>query len=123
MKIAIPATEKDLKSKPSPVFGRCPYFAIVDTEDGNKFVNNGAENQRGGAGIAAAESVGDEGVQAVIADRVGPNAFRVLDRLEIEVYEADLKKTIEENIQSLRQGKLNKIEGATGGPGMGRRGR
>ncbi|MFP4117095.1 MAG: NifB/NifX family molybdenum-iron cluster-binding protein [Candidatus Aenigmatarchaeota archaeon] len=123
MKVAVTAEKKDMDSSPSSVFGRCPYFAIANTKKEDvKFVENDARNQRGGAGTAAAQTVGDEGAEAVVTGKVGPNAFRVLDQLGIDVYEADLDRSICENVEMLKDGKLEKVEGATGASGRGRRG-
>lgn len=121
MKIAITATDKDKESKASPVFGRCPYFAIVDEE--MRFIENGAKDQRGGAGMAAAQTIGDQGAKAVLTGKVGPNAFNVLERIGIEVYAADTTKSVKENEKLFREGKLEKIEEVTGKSGTGRGGR
>ena len=113
MKVAVTAEDKDAKSSPSPVFGRCPYFAIVDIgEEEVKFVENDAINQRGGAGTAAAQVVGDEDVEAVVTGNLGPNAFRVLEQLSIDVYKADLNRSICDNVQMLKDGDLERIEEA-----------
>ncbi len=89
MKVAVSSSGKDLESHVDFRFGRCPYFIIADIED-NKIISFKAiENigmSGGGAGITAAQLVGNEGVKAVITFHMGPRAFDVLSRLGIEVY-------------------------------------
>lgn len=123
MKVAVSSTGEGLNARTSPVFGRCPYYVIVDVEDveieGSETISNSAMNQRGGAGIAAAQTVGNQGAEAVITGAVGPNAFNVLQQLGIDVYRAE-GNSVGENVEKFLQGGLEKISGATGGPGMGR---
>ena len=123
MKVAVTSTGQNLSDQTSSVFGRCPYFVIVEVKDGkiesSKSIQNQAQNQRGGAGMAAAQTVGDEGVEAVITGAVGPNAFNVLDRLEIEVY-LTKEGTVEENVSMFLDGNLEKASSPTGGPGRGK---
>jgi len=132
MKIAVSSTGQGLKSQTSPVFGRCPWFVIVETDGkkitGHKDVKNGAAMQAGGAGIMAAPTVGNEGVKAVISGAVGPNAFGVFQQVGIEAY-AGTAGTVEENVMQFIEGKLAKINapgimgrgmGGGSGSGMGR---
>ncbi len=123
MKIAVSSTGKGLKSQSSPVFGRCPWFVIVETDGkkitGHKDVQNGAVMQAGGAGIMAAQTVGNEGAGIVISGAVGPRAFGVFQQVGIEAYAAK-PGTVEENVTEFMKGKLSKIS-APGmmGAGMG----
>ena len=113
MKIAISSTGDKLDSLLSPVFGRCKYFIIAEIEDkkikSSKAIENLAINQFGGAGITAAQNVGNKKVEVVISGAVGPRAFSVLQQLGIGIYTAKTG-TIEENIKDFINGKLNKIE-------------
>jgi predicted Fe-Mo cluster-binding NifX family protein len=117
MKIAISSTEDNVDSQISSVFGRCQYFIIADVEDkeikSTKAVQNLAVNQFGGAGITAAQTVGNEKAEVVISGAVGPRAFSVLKQLGIEVYNATTG-TIKENIEKFINGKLTKVD--TPGP-------
>ncbi|MFP4633709.1 MAG: NifB/NifX family molybdenum-iron cluster-binding protein [Candidatus Aenigmatarchaeota archaeon] len=125
MKIAVTSVDEGLDAQTSQVFGRCRYFVFVEVEDGeivdSQVVENGAQNQRGGAGMAAAQAVGNQGAEALITGAVGPNAFNVLDQLGIDVYQAQ-QTTVKENIDLFSQDELEKITRATGGRGMGRGG-
>lgn len=112
MKIAVSATGKDIKSKVSDVFGRCPYFIIAEIEDEEikeiKAIENKNANQSGGAGISAAQLMADENVNAAITGNVGPRALDVLRQFNIEVYSCGgIVKTV---LQAFIDGKLKKIE-------------
>ena len=130
MKIAVSSTDKGLKSQSSPIFGRCPWFVIVETDGkkitGYKDVQNNAATQAGGAGTMAAQTVGNEGATIVISGAVGPRAFAVFQQIGIETY-TGIPGTVEENVMQFIKGKLAKISspgmmgaGMGGGFGMGR---
>lgn len=131
MKIAVTSESEGLDSNISNFFGRCPYFIIVEINEdnikGNRSVRNSAMNQRGGAGISAAQIVGDNNVEAVISGNVGPRAFDVLSQLGIEVYQA-VPGSVKENVEKFIEGNLEKLESpgpmgrGRGGPGRGRGG-
>jgi predicted Fe-Mo cluster-binding NifX family protein len=95
MKIAITCQEDNLDSMVDQRFGRCKYFLIVDME-GNKItktkaiLNQGAE-QGHGAGIKAAEQIGELKVEKILTGQLGPNATAVLDKLGIIAYQASGK--------------------------------
>ena len=116
MKIAVSSTGKDLESEVDLRFGRCPFFLIVEIGDKEiknvKAIENTAAAQMGGAGITAAEMVANEKVGAVITTNLGPRASQVFQQLGIKVYQAQGK--IKEAIQQFIDGKLIKINEATG---------
>jgi len=95
MRIAITCQEDNLDSMIDQRFGRCKYFLIVDI-DKNKItkteavLNEGAE-QGHGAGIKAAEQIGELKVEKVLTGQLGPNATAVLDKLGITAYQASGK--------------------------------
>ncbi|MBN1896205.1 MAG: NifB/NifX family molybdenum-iron cluster-binding protein [Candidatus Aenigmarchaeota archaeon] len=123
MKIAVSSTGQGLKSQSSQVFGRCPWFVIVET-DGKKIiahkdVQNNAAIQAAGAGIASAQLVGNEGATVVISGAVGPRAFSVFQQVGIEAY-LGTGGTVEENVMLFISGKLSKINTpGVMGTGMG----
>ncbi len=124
MKIAISANSNDLEGKVSAVFGRCQGFIIAETE-GNEikntaFIQNPAINAAHGAGIAAAQNIIDQNVQAVISGNLGPNAFNVLQQAGIKFYKAPGLK-IRDAIKQLIEGTLKETTNSTG-PGFGMRG-
>lgn len=117
MKIALTSKGEDLDSEMSSVFGRCQNFVIAEVEDGeiseSKPLENSAGNQSSGAGPAAAQLVGDEGVDKLISGGMGPKAFSALEQWDIEVYEG-VEGTLKKNIEKLSSGKLEKVESPTG---------
>ncbi|MBW2987762.1 NifB/NifX family molybdenum-iron cluster-binding protein [Candidatus Woesearchaeota archaeon] len=116
MKIAISATGKDLDSQVDVRFGRCPYFIIVDIEGkkikGSKAIENTATAQAGGAGISAAEIIGNQKVDAVITGNLGPRAFDVLSQLDVEIYQAT--GTVKDVIDKFLKKELTRIDEPTG---------
>jgi predicted Fe-Mo cluster-binding NifX family protein len=96
MKIAITSTGTELDSTVEPRFGRCPYFALVDTETGGfEAKANPFHDAAGGAGVQAAQWVADQGVSALLTGRCGPKAAAVLDDADIRIVE-DVAGTVRE---------------------------
>lgn len=90
MKYAISSTGPELTSALDPRFGRAPVFLIHDTETGQTTaVENTAATQPQGAGIQAAQTVVDAGVQAVITGRVGPKAEAALTQAGLRIITVD----------------------------------
>jgi predicted Fe-Mo cluster-binding NifX family protein len=121
MKICISSTGQDLNSAVDPRFGRCAYFLIGDSE-GETFeaIPNPGVNYGGGAGIAAAQLVTSQGVEAVITGNVGPNAFMFLNQAKIKVYTGAIGVSCSQAIEMLKNGKLTETQGPTaGGAGQG----
>ena len=60
----------------SPRFGRCPTFTIITIEGGNikdvRTVQNQAAFAAHGAGIAAVQTLANQGVKVIVAGRFGP---------------------------------------------------
>ncbi|HDD46103.1 MAG TPA: hypothetical protein ENG42_01385 [Candidatus Aenigmarchaeota archaeon] len=124
MKVAVSSMGSGLNSQVSPVFGRCPYFVIVDIEGkeirSEKSIENAAMMQSGGAGIMAAQLVANENVGAVISVAIGPRAFAVLQQLGIKIFTA-VPGTVEENVKMMIENKLKEVSApAPMGFGMGR---
>ena len=123
IKIAISSTGNEFESEVDARFGRCPYFLIAEIKNKKikkiKAIENTAAMQAGGAGITAAEIVGNEEVEAIITINTGPRAFDVLQQLDIEIYQG--KGKIKKVIQQFIDGKLKKISSATGPQHMGLR--
>ena len=127
IKIAVSSSGKDINSQIDLRFGRCPYYLIVDIENNeikdSKALENPAMYQGGGAGMAAAEFVANEKVEVVITGNIGPNAFSVLQQLNIKIYKSE--GIIKDIIQQFIGGKLQELNTPTSplnfgrGPGMG----
>ncbi|MBN2477775.1 NifB/NifX family molybdenum-iron cluster-binding protein [Candidatus Micrarchaeota archaeon] len=126
MKVAVSCTGNGLEAPLSPVFGRCESFELVEVEGkkikGSENIENTGAKQFGGAGISAAQLVGNKGVKAVITGNIGPKAFDVLSQLGIELYLGE-KGTVKENVEKYLSGRLKKNEPLSGaGRGMWERG-
>lgn len=110
MKIGLSSSGKDLDSSLDLRFGRCPYFIIydLDTEEITTIENKGAKAS-GGAGIAAAQQIIDESVEAVITSKVGPNAHELLVDADVKIYQG---KSIPGKllIESYKKGELEEIK-------------
>ena len=123
MRMAVSSTGNNLDSQIDPRFGRCSYFLIIETDDMSfEVVNNENIALGGGAGIQAAQSVIEAGAEAVIARRVGPNAFQVLAAAGVKVYESGAA-SVEEAVAALKTGKLTAVGAPTGPSHAGSRGR
>lgn len=129
MKVAVSANSKEPNQEISYVFGRCQGYVIAEIEGnevkGSSFIPNPAFSTPMGAGIAAAQAVAAQGVEAVVTGNIGPNAFMVLHQSGIRVYKAG-GVTVEKALQLLAEGKLQEITGPNvgghfgAGPGRGR---
>lgn len=124
MKIAITSTGDNLDSQMDPRFGRCQYFVIVDpdTMDFEAMPNESAMAS-GGAGIQAAQTIINVGINAVITGNVGPNAFEVLSASGIETM-TGASGTVRQALELYKSGSLQSVAGATVGshagmPGVG----
>ena len=106
MKIAISATGPDLDAEVDPRFGRCQYFVIVDPDTMQfESVENSSAMASGGAGIAAAQTVVNKGVEAVLTGNCGPNAYQVLSPAGIEVI-TGVSGKVRDAVQSYKSGNL-----------------
>ncbi|MBN1573393.1 MAG: NifB/NifX family molybdenum-iron cluster-binding protein [Deltaproteobacteria bacterium] len=114
MRIAITSKGDSLESGLDPRFGRCQYFIIVDSDDLQNFkaLSNDAVSSGGGAGIKAAQTVINEGVEAVISGNFGPNAFDALYSGGVKLYTADVA-TVKDAVDALGSGKARLLESAS----------
>jgi len=124
MKIAITSSGDNLDSQMDPRFGRCQYFMIVDpdTMDFEAMPNESAMAS-GGAGIQAAQTIVNVGINGVITGNVGPNAFDVLSAAGIETM-TGASGTVRHALELYKSGSLQSTAGATVGshagmPGVG----
>ena len=122
MKVAIATSGNNLDSQVSPVFGRAPWFLLVEseTEEFEAVENKFAQTARG-AGVAASQEIVNRQVQAVIGGNFGPNAYHVLSGAGIKIYNLTGAMTAKQALSLLKEGKLPEISGPTEsfGPGFG----
>jgi len=79
MKICVTAQGNTLDSQIDPQFGRSAYLLFIDSQTMQyTAVFNKSGNAIGGAGIATARMVLEQGAQVVITGYPGPNAMQVL---------------------------------------------
>jgi predicted Fe-Mo cluster-binding NifX family protein len=124
MKICVTATADSLDAQIDPRFGRCAYLIIVDSETMQfEAVPNSAAGATGGAGIQAAQTIANKGVELLITGNVGPNAFGALSAAGIEIF-TGASGTVKEAVEKLKRGEFNKTGAPTVGGhfGMGGRG-
>jgi len=122
MKICISASSDSLDANVDSRFGRCPYFVIVDSEtmEFNAILNDSI-NAAHGAGIQAAQTVANIGVNVVITGNVGPNSFNVLSASGIKIV-TGASGNIREAVEKYKNGQLKEVGNPTVGGhfGMGR---
>lgn len=107
MKIAICSKGTTLKDSIHAHFGRCDYFIIYHLENGEfKAIENAGITSTQGAGIAAAQQVIDENIEAVImSGTLGPNAYKIIKGEGIKILQCE-DKTVEEVIRDFKNNKL-----------------
>ena len=114
MKIAISSHDGKTDSQFSSRFGRCDTFIFFDTETRSYEAKpNPAADARGGAGPQAVQFLHNNGVEATITGRYGPNAFSALAAAGIQAYEAD-EGTPDELLDRFLAGDLKRVDSATG---------
>jgi len=123
MKICVTATAGDLNAQVDPRFGRCQHFVFVDSDTmAIEAMPNEAIAAPGGAGIQAAQTVVNKGVDVLISGNIGPNAFQVLSAAGVKVV-TGAYGTVKEAVEMYKNGKLNETGVSTvaahAGMGMG----
>jgi predicted Fe-Mo cluster-binding NifX family protein len=107
-------------------FGRCASFTFVTIENNEivevKSVANDAAGAMGGAGIQAAQIIGNNGATEVIVGNLGPNAANSLNAINIKIYQSQGGSlTVKELIDLRLSGKLQVLTASNVGAhaGMG----
>lgn len=110
MKIAVSATGKNIESLLDMRFGRCDFFQIHDSENGDfKVVDNKGQSANGAAGIAASQQLIDEKVDVIITGSLGPNAFTIIEKSGIKAYKCG-NITIKAALEKLKNNELDEIK-------------
>ncbi|ASJ03784.1 dinitrogenase iron-molybdenum cofactor [Thermococcus profundus] len=109
MRIAVPTNGGGLNDTVASVFARAPAFYIADVdESGNivseKVIQNSGAMAGGGAGPMAVQTLINEGVEAIIAPQVGPNALGAIQAAGIRLYQVAPGTPVEEAIKSVVSG-------------------
>jgi len=95
--IAVPSNgDGGLSEIMNPRFGRCSSFTLVTEENGEivavKTVPNLGAQEKGSAGIRAAQIIGNNNISILIVGFIGPNAAETLDPLNIKIFHAPDQK-------------------------------
>jgi predicted Fe-Mo cluster-binding NifX family protein len=105
-KIAITSEGSSLDDQVDPRFGRAAGFLLVDlhTMD-TQYIDNGqSQVMAQGAGIQAAQIIGQAGVGWVLTGYVGPKAFQVLEAAGIKVGQNLEGLTVREAVERFQKG-------------------
>jgi predicted Fe-Mo cluster-binding NifX family protein len=112
MKIAVTASEPTMDAAADPRFGRCAYFVIVDTEQGNfEAVENVNAALGGGAGIQSAQLIADKFVATVLTGNCGPKAFETLSAAGVQVV-TGCSGSVRDVIEMYRSGQVRPVSDA-----------
>ncbi len=108
MILFISSQEQSSESRIEPRFGRSDWLIRYDTEaQESEFFQNPGKQQSGGAGVATAQFVIDQGAEAVISGDFGPNAARVLQAGNVPMYLfSETVHTIPEVLEAFGKGEL-----------------
>ncbi len=123
MKICVTATAGSLDAALDPLFGRCRYFVIVDPETMEfETLENPAVSAPGGAGIQAAQTIANRGIDVLITESIGPNALPVLSAAGIKVVTGkggSVAEAVEQYLKGELQATAEPAEPAYAGMGRG----
>jgi len=112
MKVLVTSMEGSVDSDVSTVFGRAPWFVVVDTADMSaSSFENPARDQSSGAGIMAAQFVIKQEPDAVLSSSIGPKAYQVLEAGSIKCYSIE-EGSVLSAVESLVAGTLDPMKGA-----------
>ncbi len=85
MKVAVTSSGPGTDASMDDRLGRCPYFVVMDTDDGSiESLPNTAADSSSGAGTKAMQILLDLGVEVVITGRIGPHASAMLEETGME---------------------------------------
>lgn len=112
MLVAVSSTGAALESPMDQRFGRTAFFVVIDTDTMEyEAMENAGNRSESGAGIAAAQSVAEKGVTAVITGNIGPNAMEVLHAAKIGISRGQ-PASVRENVLRFKRGELATIDSA-----------
>jgi predicted Fe-Mo cluster-binding NifX family protein len=106
MRIAVSANGDDIESLTDPLFGRCPYFIVVNPADMSfEAFTNPHVNDKEMCGILSARFVASKGVSVVICGHCGPAAAKELTRSNIKMF-TSMMGTVRQAVDRYREGNL-----------------
>jgi len=125
MKIAVSSSsDAGLDSSVDPQFGRCPFYTIIEIEDGEitnvqSLSNTAGEASFFNVGVQAIQQIINCNVNTVITGKLGPKSFRGLRDAGIPAYSVTPEIQVSEALEMFLQNKLSLIS-EEGVPHMGR---
>lgn len=121
MVIAVAAEKRDPDPVVSSYFGRSSCFVLVNTENEiQEVVENPYAQSLGDGGIQSAQMLIERNIDAVIADRVGMNALRILSAADVRVYRC-AGTSAREALRLFLDGNLERVISPANGAGNRRR--
>ena len=113
MKIAVSATKGDLDANVDLRFARCPYYIIFEIDGDvikkHEIIKNMASQEIRGAGIIAAQTIANKGVEVIITGNIGPNAFNVLSSAGIKII-SNVNGNVKDMVEKYLKGKLKETK-------------
>lgn len=110
MKIIIPLGEDaGLNSAVHDHFGSCPFYALVNTQDGSLAILPNAAMHHDHGQCTPADLFAANGIDAVLCKGIGAGAISRLQALGITVYTMPTARTADEAIEAFNQGTLEKV--------------
>jgi predicted Fe-Mo cluster-binding NifX family protein len=114
MKIIITVTSPTVDSEVDPRFGRGACLLAIDPDTLNwEAQPNPGVTASGGAGIATAQFVMSQKVDAVISGDFGPHAFQALDAAGMPMYVFGNCHTVREVVAQFKAGQLQRLGAPT----------
>ena len=126
LKIAVSSSsDAGLDSPVDPRFGRCPFYTIIELEDGKIIKVQPLQNAAATAtfysvGIKAIQLIIKNGVNTIITGKLGPKSFRGLRDAGIPVYNIAPEIQVSQALEMFLQNKLSLISDP-GAPHAGKR--
>jgi len=110
MIVAVSSVGKSMESELDAHFGRAAQYLIVDSETLKySIIDNPAQNVSIGVGIAAAQTLIDRQVEAVITGQIGPNVLIQFSDARVQMYQG-ITGTVHDNIKAFRHHRLSVIK-------------
>ena len=104
MKVAITSSGNTVEAQLDQRFGRCAFFAILDTESKQvEFVENAGKSAEEGAGPAAVATVAKYGVEKIVSGEFGFKIKSMLNDLKIQMVMLKESVTVKELIEMLEK--------------------
>lgn len=106
MKLCIPSTGEDLRAMADKSFGRAAYFTVIDLDTMRiRCLRNLPLLPGQGSGQVTAELISLLGVEGVVAEYIGANAFHVLRAAGIRIFEGTFADdSVQEVVNNFQRG-------------------